>query len=98
MIPGCTVLISAVEINDHHGVGVYLARLFQRDANVIALRSKSLYGGRCVFSPRSFEIGRSNAVGLGKWRSKMAALSSEMEAKRIIAVPYYPQDFENAFS
>jgi hypothetical protein len=96
MTSGHTVLVSAVEINDHHGVGVYLARLFQRDANIIALRSKSLYGGECVFSPRSFEIGRSKATASGKWRSKMAALSSEMEAKRIIAVPYYPQDFENA--
>lgn len=96
MTSGCTVIISAVEINDHHGVGVYLARLFRRDANVTALRSKSLYGGDCVFSPRSFEIGRSNATGLGKWRSKMAALSSDMQAERIIAVPYYPQDFENA--
>jgi hypothetical protein len=57
MTSGNTVLISAVEINDHHGVGVYLARLFGNEPNVIALRSRSMYGGSCVFSPRSYEIG-----------------------------------------
>jgi hypothetical protein len=95
MTSGCTILVSAVEINDHHGVGIYLARLFQRDANVIALRSTSIYGGQCIFSPRSYEIG-SNSGGLGKWRSRMTALSRNLEVGRIIAVPYYRQDFENA--
>jgi hypothetical protein len=96
MTSGCTVIITAVEINDHHGVGVYLARLFQRCPNVIALRSRTMYGGQCIFSPRSYEIGRSTSVGPAKWRSSMAALSRNLEAERIIAVPYYPQDFENA--
>src|SRR5271157_5546124 len=96
MTSGCTVIISAVEINDHHGVGVYLARLFGHDPNVIALRSRSLYGGHCIFSPRSYEIGRSTFVGLAQWRSSMATLSRNFGAERIIAVPYYPQDFENA--
>jgi hypothetical protein len=91
-----TIIVSAVEINDHHGVGVYLARLFQHDANVIALRSRSLYGGHCIFSPRSYEIGRSTSGDSGEWRSRMTALFRDLEGARIIAVPYYPQDFENA--
>jgi hypothetical protein len=96
MTSGNTVLISAVEINDHHGVGVYLARLFGDEQNVIALRSRSMYGGSCVFSPRSYEISRSTSGASGEWRSRMFALCTGLEVARIVAVPYFPEDFENA--
>jgi hypothetical protein len=96
MTSGNTVLISAVEINDHHGVGVYLARLFGDEQNVIALRSRSMYGGSCVFSPKSYEISRSISGASGEWRSRMSALCAGLEVARIVAVPYFPEDFENA--
>jgi hypothetical protein len=96
MTSGNTVLISAVEINDHHGVGVYLARLFGNEPNVIALRSRSMYGGSCVFSPRSYEIGRSASGDSGEWRSRLSALCKDLDVARIVAVPYFPEDFENA--
>jgi hypothetical protein len=91
-----TVIISAVEINEHHGVGVYLARLFGNEPNVIALRSRSMYGGSCVFSPRSYEIARSISGGSGERRSRLSALCKDLDVARIVAVPYFPEDFANA--
>jgi hypothetical protein len=93
---GNTVIISAVETNDHHGVGVYLARLFGNTPGVIALRSRTMYGGSCLFSPRSYEIRRANSGDSGPWRSRMSALCKGLEVARIVAVPYFPEDFENA--
>jgi hypothetical protein len=96
MTSGNTVIISAVEINDHHGVGVYLARLFGNEPNVIALRSRSMYGGSCVFSPRSYEIGLSTSGRPDERRRRMSALCTDLEVACIVAVPYFPEDFENA--
>ena len=96
MTSGNTVIISAVETNDHHGVGVYLARLFGSTPGVIALRSRTMYGGSCLFSPRSYEIRRAISGDSGPWRSRMSALCKGLEVARIVAVPYFPEDFENA--
>ena len=96
MTSGNTVIISAVEINEHHGVGVYLARLFGNEPNVIALRSRSMYGGSCVFSPRSYEIARSISGGSGERRSRLSTLCKDLDVARIVSVPYFPEDFENA--
>jgi hypothetical protein len=52
------LLISAGEMNDHHGVGFFLRRLFPDSRNFITIGSSSLYGGENRFGLADFELGR----------------------------------------
>jgi hypothetical protein len=89
------LLISAVEINDHHGVGIFLRRLFPDSSNFIAIRSSSLYEGENLFGSAEFELGKeiqSPEKRAGRYRQ----ILKRHKVDRILAVPYYADDFENA--
>jgi hypothetical protein len=89
------LVISAVEINNHHGVGIFLSRLFPDSSNFIAVWSSSLYGGENQFGVAGFEFGKE----AGNPKRRAAKFRVTLEARHIdhiLAVPYYPEDFENA--
>jgi hypothetical protein len=86
------VVISAVEINDRHGVGVYLQRLFPQKEGVISLRSRSIYGGNVDFGEANFEL---NARWLrrSELQSEIDSLLGPYTIDRILCVPFFPEDF-----
>ena len=90
------LLISAVEINDHHGVGIFLRRLFPDSRNFITIRSASLYGGHNQFGSVEFEVGRA-FQGSKRRAGWLRRILKEQKVDRILAVPYYVDDFENAY-
>ena len=55
--PERDLLITAVETNDHHGVGILLQRFFPESAGFVCLRSTSLYGGNESFGGAHLELG-----------------------------------------
>jgi hypothetical protein len=93
----CTIIVSAIEINDHHGVGIFLRRLFPDSANFIAIRSSSLYGGENRFGSAEFEFG--NELQNAEQRAnRFRGILHGRKVDRILAVPYYVNDFENAYA
>ena len=80
------LLISAVEINDHHGVGIFLRRLFPDSRNFIAIRSSSLYGGDNQFGSAEFELGR-EFQGSKRRANRLRQILKGQKVDRILAVP-----------
>ena len=91
------LLISAVEINDCHGVGIFLRRLFPDTSNFIAIRSSSLYGGENHFGSAGFELGK-EIPGPEQRGARLRQILQGHKVDRILAVPYYIEDFENAYA
>jgi hypothetical protein len=92
-----TIIVSAVEINDDHGVGIFLRRLFPDTGNFIAIRSASLYPGENRFGSAEFEFGK-ELQNTEQRANRFRQILQGHKVNRILAVPYYPEDFENAFA
>lgn len=84
------LIISHNEINHRHGVGILLNRIFD-PPTCLNIRSREQYPGD-VGPFTSFHI---DAVGkpLPMLTSLVSAILSRQHIKRIICVPYYPEDY-----
>jgi len=91
------VIVSHVEVNEKHGVGVLLQRMFGRAPNIIALRSRDLYEGRQQF-------GAWSALVSHQKKSRDAVFSEVLDtfgdstAKRVLSVPFFPDDVYTAIA
>lgn len=88
-------LVHAIEINDRHGVGVYIRRLFGDGQDFVFLRSRSLYEGENAFGQTEEFLGDRFAT-LDELRVRIARIAAAHPIERILCVPYYPEDFRNA--
>jgi hypothetical protein len=84
------------EICDNHGVGVLLKRLFGESKNIINIRVASEYGGKSIGSIQ-IEL---KHTGRTRCDSYMAVgdVLRFCSVKRIICVPYLPDDAINAIA
>jgi hypothetical protein len=85
------VIINAVEINDRHGVGILLQRIFKDRSNIISIRALNIYGGDHSFGEFDCSIG---AIGLSR-----AEIFIEMQkalaghtVKRVLCIPYHREE------
>jgi hypothetical protein len=89
------VVVTAVEINERHGVGAYLKRLFSNERDVVSIRSCSMYGGRDHFGDAAFQV-RSKWLTDGEVKQVLSSIFQGYEVRRILCVPYFQDDFRNA--
>jgi glycosyltransferase involved in cell wall biosynthesis len=87
-----SAVVTAAEINDRHGTGVLLARLFKDEANYLHLRSRDLYGGitggaqqLCI--PPSYDAA-----------SVLPGMLHGSTLRRILSVPYDRSDVANTLA
>ncbi len=92
---GFDLLVTAVEVNDSHGVGIFLRRLFPESRDFVVLRSSTLYRGDNRFGVASFEAGAVSESG-AETPGVVAELLRRIDVRRILAVPFYEADFRNA--
>lgn len=84
------VIINVVEINDRHGVGILLQRIFKDRSRIISIRTLNLYGGEQSFASYDLLIG----VGLSRaeiFKKVQAALSGST-VRRILCIPYQTEE------
>ncbi len=86
-------LVTGVEVNDSHGVGVFLRRLFPANESFVVFRSRTLYGGANNFGGREVLIG-DRFGSVDDLRRRLRAEAGGVE--RILCVPYFPEDFRVA--
>jgi hypothetical protein len=84
-------IVTHIEINDHHGVGVLLGRMFGGYRDVASIRSQNYYEGRQEFGAIEMCVAEDAADRL---RSEFAGT----RVKRILCAPYFPQDARNALA
>ncbi len=86
-------LVTGVEVNDSHGVGIFLRRLFPVSEEFVVFRSRTLYGGTNDFGGREVFIG-GRFGSVDELRQRLRAEGAGVE--RILCVPYFPEDFRVA--
>jgi hypothetical protein len=88
LIPNKTdVLIYAVEINDRHGVGILVQRIFPNSDRMISIRALDVYQGEHKFGGTQLIIshrGLDRAEGIEKVRQILAGRKID----RVLCIPY----------
>jgi FkbM family methyltransferase len=86
------IILSSNEINESHGVGVLLKRIFPDTSKIISLRTTNLYDGEQQFGIHHFCLdGRGRSYG--EILAKIQNLFIYLKPKRVLVVPYFPEDF-----
>ncbi len=89
-ITNADVVINVVEINDRHGVGILLQRIFKERSRTISIRTLNIYGGEQSFGVYDLLIGK----GLSRPEivSKIEKALAEHTIHRILCVPYHAEE------
>ena len=83
----CSIVVTAVELNDQHGTGIFAQKLISKKSNVLIFCSKFIYGGA------------NNHVNLSDYRNFDAAIQKNLQSKRvdkILCIPYFQDNFKFA--
>lgn len=86
------LIISAAEINDHHGVGILLHRFFPDSTRFVTLRSLTLYGGEEKFGT-GHHVLRSACVTPEETMQRLRRALASYRIRRILCIPYTREDF-----
>jgi len=91
-VQGATAILTVGELNDRHGTGVLLNRIFKESPNYIHLRSLNVYGG---------ETGGALRICLPAGSARTTDIDALLQGstiERILSVPYYLSDIENSLA
>ena len=90
-------IVSHIEVNDKHGVGVLLRRLFRKRKNVLTVRSQDHHGGEQDFGDLALRLAHGESTRDAVFKGVLDAMEGNTVA-RVLAVPYYPDDVRNALA
>jgi FkbM family methyltransferase len=85
------VVVTANEINERHGTGALLRRMFPADRGIISIRSQNDYGGQHSFGEVQLRLSHSGQPRRHVFRNLFVALAGHT-VKRVFCVPYYVHD------
>jgi len=91
------LVVTHAEINHRHGVGVLLGRLLGSSRELMAIRSRETFGGETSLAGRTARLAHGTERGDGVYRNVLRALG-EFTVRRILCVPYYPDDVKTAIA
>jgi hypothetical protein len=84
------VIINAVEINDRHGVGILLQRIFKDRSRIISIRTDSIYGGKQSFGIYDVVIDR--GLSRSEIFSKIEQVLTGHTIRRVLCIPLYIEE------
>lgn len=90
-------IVTHIEVNDRHGVGVLISRLFGEDDNILSIRSQDYYEGRQDFGAMHVCVSHSDTSRDMVFWNVLQALRGAT-VKRVLCVPYFPDDARNAIA
>jgi hypothetical protein len=90
------VIVTPVEVNDHHGTGVFLQMLFAANDDIVSIRSQDQHGGRQTFGMPLKIVHRSSSRDAVFSRVENALRG--MVVRRVLCVPYLPDDVLTAIA
>jgi FkbM family methyltransferase len=91
------VVITPNEVNELHGTGALVRRLFPSDRGIISIRSADHYGGRHSFGDIQLRLSHRGQSRRGIFGNVLAALSGH-SVKRVFCVPYCVDDVLTAIA
>lgn len=94
-VPDRDLLITSIEINSHHGVGILLQRLFPDSTSFVCLRTASLHNGEETFGSAHHAL-LFRYQNLAETEAQLRNILAPYRIRRILCVPYYREEFVNA--
>jgi FkbM family methyltransferase len=94
-LPTVDLIITANEINNSHGVGIFLQRIFGTGQDFLCVRSRTMYGGDEPFGSHHCEL-RSLSLTVSETECRLKELLGGFTVRRILCVPYFREDFIHA--
>lgn len=86
-------VLSHIEVNDRHGVGVVLGMLFRGRPDILCVRSRDFHGGDNRLGDRALRIDHDG--DRVRAFATVARAMSGMRPRRILCAPYFPADVWN---
>src|SRR5262249_31597018 len=84
-------IVTHIEVNDRHGVGVLIGRLFGEYDNILSIRSQNFHEGRQDFGAMHVCVSHTDASRDMVYWNVLEALRGST-VKRVLCVPYFPDD------
>jgi FkbM family methyltransferase len=91
------VVITPNEINDKHGTGVLVSRIFKHSPNLISIRSRNNYEGEHHYGEFSFCLPHTGLSRLESFLSLLNKLNGS-SIRRAFCVPYFADDIISAIA
>lgn len=89
------VVLTHVEVNNKHGVGVFVSRLFAERTNIFSIRSRDMYDGEHHFGEMTARLSYDGMSRVEMFASVIKALNGTT-VRRILCIPYFPDDVRSA--
>ncbi len=96
-LDGAEAVITHIEVNDAHGVGVLIGLLFAGRRNILSIRSVDYFGGVQSFGDVALRIAHEGAARDAVFARVLAALGPATIG-RILCVPYFTDDVRTAIA
>jgi hypothetical protein len=87
-------VVSHIEVNDRHGVGVVLRMLFKAHSDILCVRSKSFFNGDNQLGDRHLCIDH-DGTDRPRAFATVARATAAMRPRRVLCSPYFPADVWN---
>lgn len=90
------VVVTHIEVNDKHGVGVLTLALFGPGADVISVRSQDHFGGQQGFGREHMRLAHGGSRSAAY--ANVLAAFRRVRLGRVLCAPYYPDDVLSAIA
>jgi len=91
------LIVCYCEVSRFHGSGVLVKRMFAGGEPMITVRSLTLYGGVVEIPGEHFTL-RGAGFTIEQRMNILSKLLKRFRIRRVLAVPFAPEDFENAIA
>jgi FkbM family methyltransferase len=91
------VIITPNEVNDKHGTGILIKRIFSESSNIISIRSMNTYDGEHDFGTLSLCISHKNLSRFESFQTIIQSLQN-ITINRIVCVPLRSDDVMTAIA
>ena len=90
-------IVTHIEVNDQHGVGALIRKLFGGRANILSVRSANYHNGEQDFGDLHFCLSHQDTSRDAVFLRALNALGENTVA-RVLCIPYFPDDVRNALA
>ncbi|MCP5110388.1 MAG: hypothetical protein GY953_06095 [bacterium] len=90
-------VVTHTEVNDRHGVGVLLRRLFRGQTKIVTIRSTDHYDGQHDFEGVGLRVAHADSTREATFRAVLNEVRGHT-LKRILCTPYYADDVRTAIA
>jgi hypothetical protein len=90
-------LVTHIEVNGRHGVGQLLGTLFADAPDLVVIRSRTHFGGEQALTGRALRLKHGRRPRL-LVRARVAWALRGLDVRRVLCVPFYPDDVRTALA